>query len=201
MRVFLLNGSPRPEGDTQALLELLEHSFRAGGAEPELIHAARLLEDLDPPYCTHCSRACPGACYRGSALEAFFGRLAGADALVVASPVYFGTVATPLKAWWDFTRRLRSERTLLYTVGAALAVGASHFGGQETTIRAIHDMMLIQGMILVGDSSPDSVGHQGVGFEGPPGEDTRARSRLDHLARAVLAVAGATADLRRRPLT
>ncbi|MDQ7793984.1 MAG: flavodoxin family protein [bacterium] len=196
MRIFLVNGSPRITGDTNALLAGLDRSFQDQGERPRLVHAVTLLEGLTTPYCVNCSTRCEGTCYRGSGLEAFFDDLAGADALVVASPVHFGTVAAPLKGLWDLSRKLRLERGLLYTVGAALAVGAGHYGGQETTIRAIHDMMLIQGMILVGDSRRESVGHQGVGAES--GDDAPARSRLDHLAGAVLAVAGATTGLRRR---
>ena len=42
------------------------------------------------------------------------------------------------------------------------------FGGQETTIKAIHDLMLVQGLIIVGDGHRDfDSGHQGACAQRP----------------------------------
>ena len=196
MRAFLLNGSPRTDGSTSSLLDNLESRLVAREFEVEQFRAMDLLADVETPFCTHCTSDCQGACYRDTAVEDFFQRLPGADCLVAASPVYFGTVSAQLKALWDFGRKTRTERGLLYTVGAALAVGGGRFGGQETTIRAIHDMMSIQGMIITGDSSNSGIGHQGVAAQDPASEDANAEKRLRILAEALSDVSEATRDLR-----
>ncbi len=194
MQAILINGSCNQMGDTHKMLSIVEGHLAKDGADVELVHAAALLADLDPPYCTDCGDDCAGSCYAGTALEGFFSRLAGADIVIAGSPVYFGTVSAPLKGMWDLTRTLRKEKSLLYTVGAAMSVGGGRFGGQETTVRAIHDMMFIQGMIIVGDSNSESIGHQGVCAT--TGVDTAAEERLKVLSRAVIDVGAATMTLR-----
>jgi len=60
-----------------------------------------------------------------------FQKLAQADALIIGSPVYFGTVSAQLKGFWDKSRKLRTALALLNTVGAAVTTGGARFGGQE----------------------------------------------------------------------
>ncbi len=198
MRAYIINGSPRTQGGSAQLLDLAAEAFRARDFSVEQRSALDLLSALDTPFCTHCSPTCVGECYAQTAVEDFYRQLPEADCMLVASPVYFGTVSAELKALWDFGRRTRSDSGLLYTVGGALAVGGGRFGGQETTLRAIHDMMLIQGMIVVGDSSEAGIGHQGVAAQDPGAEDHNARKRLDILVDAMADVSRATRDLRRR---
>jgi multimeric flavodoxin WrbA len=127
-----------------------------------------------------------------------FDLLRRADGLILGSPVYFGTVAAPLKAFWDKTRRIRKELALLNVVGGAVAVGGSRFGGQETTLRAMHDMMLTQGMTLVGDGHfSGDAGHHGACAQQPAGDDHQVFERTRLLVQRVVEVARATADLRR----
>jgi multimeric flavodoxin WrbA len=76
-------------------------------------------------------------------------------------------------------------------------VGGSRYGGQETTLRALHDIMLIHGMIVVGDGFADAdCGHHGVCAHRPAVEDEAAHKRCDILARRVVEVCRATASLR-----
>lgn len=196
MRAILLNGSPRKDGNTRYLLDLLESQLRERGVSTRVVDVYSVLSDLDVPFCTACASVCTGACYEDTRLESLFSEMEGVDILVAGSPVYFGTVSAPLKSLWDMTRRLRSSGGLLYTVGAAVSVGGGRFGGQETTLRAVHDMMFIQGMVVVGDSAEGSVGHQGVCAAGPAAEDPLVQERLEALAEGLTAVAGSTRELR-----
>ncbi len=196
LRAILLNGSPREDGNTRYLLEALLSRLQERGVKTRLVDVYSVLSDLDVPFCTACASVCTGTCYEGTGLESLFSEMEGVDILVAGSPVYFGTVSAPLKSLWDMTRRLRSLEGLMYTVGAAIAVGGGRFGGQETTLRAVHDMMFIQGMVVVGDSAPGSVGHQGVCAAAPAEDDPGVQQRLDALAGGLTAVAGATRTLR-----
>jgi len=156
------------------------------------------MEKEEKPFCTGCETPCRGVCYQGTELEGVLERISEADGLLVASPVYFGNVSAQLKSFWDKTRRLRREKRLLNIVGGALSVGASRFGGQETALRAIHSMMLIQGMILVGDSHEKSPGHHGACAFQPAEEDGFAQKRAAMLGRRVAEVCRVTASLRKR---
>lgn len=197
MRIALVNGSPREDKNTSRLLEEARAVLGDMGVETVTITPHESLADLQVPYCTHCTPSCRGECWEGTAVEQDFRVLSEVDGMIVGCPVYFGTVTAPLKGFWDMTRKLRSQQGLLYTVGGALSVGGGRFGGQETTIRAIHDMMLVQGMIVVGDSCPESPGHSGACAQAPARDDVSGLKGARALARAVAEVSKATQGLRR----
>ncbi len=199
MKIVLLNGSPRSDGNTQSMLNELEAhmlNYSADNTDIKIVQVSQLLEELDTPYCTACSNPCQGNCYEDTRLEKLITSLSEVDGLVAASPVYFGTVSAQLKSFWDLTRTVRGNESLLYTVGAAIAVGGGRFGGQETTLRAIHDMMFIHGMLLVGDSCTGNMGHQGPVAQQPFEKDDNAKTRLEVLAQSVVETAAATRRLR-----
>lgn len=197
MLIIGLNGSPRADGNTAFLLNLALKKARTEGAKTELIHVAAILASQKNPFCRACASPCPGTCYHGSELERAYGQLAEADGIIFGSPVYFGTVSAQLKAFWDKTRKLRSDQALINTVGAAVTVGAARFGGQETTLKALFDMMLVQGMIIIGDGHRSGdAGHQGGCAQQPAVEDENAAKRVLLLARRMVEVARATTELR-----
>ena len=72
--------------------------------------------------------------------------------LILATPVYFGTMTAQAKAFLDRCVVFRRNGTMLRDkIGGVIAVGGFRHGGQETTIHAVHAAMLIQDMIIVGD--------------------------------------------------
>ena len=78
-----------------------------------------------------------------------------------------------------------------------MTTGGARFGGQETTLRALHDMMLVQGMILVGDGHASAdAGYHGCGSQAPASGDANAVMRLEILTHRVVEVARATSVLR-----
>lgn len=197
MLVIGLNGSPNKNGNTAFLLNAAGETVREMGAEFELIQASEALKGVRLSFCSACSSPCTGVCYQNKKLAKVFERLRQAEAVILGSPVYFGTVSGQMKAFWDKTRLLRTEKALLNVVGGAIAVGSARFGGQETTIRALQDIMLVHGMTVVGDGYwEDDCGHQGAAAQRPASEDENAVKRARILARRVVEVAGATQILR-----
>ncbi len=85
--------------------------------------------------------------------------------IIAGSPVYFGVLATELKRVFDDFVGVR--RKMENKIGAAFATGGHPTGGKETTIISIIQIMLIYGMIIVGDPM-DASGHYGVGCVGAP---------------------------------
>ncbi len=78
-----------------------------------------------------------------------------------------------------------------------MTVGGSKYGGQETTMRAIHDVMFIHGMTIIGDGQVGwDAGHHGVCAQRPANEDGFALGRADILARRMVEVCTATKSLR-----
>ena len=197
MLIVGINGSPNINGNTKDMLRTVLDKVEELGARTALVDCAEVLGSCPQPFCTACATPCPETCYTGTAVEEAFKLLKQADGLVVGSPVYFGTVSAQLKAFFDKARKIRADRDLYNTVGAALAVGASRFGGQETTLRAIHDIMMVQGMLVVGDGyRQDDCGHQGVGAQRPVQTDENAKKRAEILAKRLVEVCGATISLR-----
>lgn len=199
MLIIGINGSPNKEENTALLLGKALDAAAAEGARTELLHVVDALDGLAKPFCDTCSNPCEGACTRSNNIGISYDQLRKADGLIIASPVYFGIVSAQLKAFWDKSRVLRKERALVNVIGAALAVGGSRFGGQETTLRAIHDIMLVQGMTVVGDGHFDAdAGHQGACAHRPAMTDDNAIKRAEIIGRRVAEVARATSVLRRR---
>ena len=93
--VLGINGSPRKAWNTATLLEKALEGAASVGARTELVH----LYDLDFTGCTSCF-ACKlkggksyGRCAVRDELSPVLDRVREADALVLGSPIYFGTAA------------------------------------------------------------------------------------------------------------
>jgi multimeric flavodoxin WrbA len=187
MLVVGVNGSPQRAGNTYMLLDAVLKRCAELGARTEIIHVMDALEEQEEPYCVACASPCPETCHTFQGLADAYDLLRDADALVVGSPVYFGTLSGQLKAFWDKSRNLRGEKALVNKPGGAVAVGAGRFGGQETTIRAIQDIMFVHGMRVIGDGSmATGPGHQGVAAQRPADEDQAALERARALAEGLV---------------
>lgn len=197
MLFVALNGSPNKEGNTAVMIRKACDIFESLGAETVFIQVSEVMSHIRQPFCLACSNPCSGRCYAGTVLEETYNLLARADGIIMGSPVYFCTVSSLMKAFWDKTRRLRTDKALLNTVGGALSVGGSRFGGQETTLRALHDIMLCHGMLVVGDGyHEDDCGHLGACAQKPSAEDADGLKRAAILARRLYQTAEATRGLR-----
>ncbi|ADN37263.1 NADPH-dependent FMN reductase [Methanolacinia petrolearia DSM 11571] len=103
MKVIAVNGSPRKNWNTATLLKNALEGAASNGAETELVH----LYDLDYTGCTSCF-ACKlksgksyGRCAINDELESVLEKIAGVDALVIGSPVYFGDVTGAMRSFLE----------------------------------------------------------------------------------------------------
>jgi NAD(P)H dehydrogenase (quinone) len=72
------------------------------------------------------------------------------DAIIIGCPTRYGRMAAQMAQFWDQTGGLWARGALIGKVGSGFTSTASQHGGQETTLMAMHTMMLHQGMVLVG---------------------------------------------------
>lgn len=107
-----------------------------------------------------------------------------ADGLIAGSPVYFGSMAAPLKAVFDEFVSVRTK--MENKVGAAFATAGDPTGGKETTMLAIIQAFLIYGMVIVGDPL-SATGHYGTACVGAP--DVKAIDNGAKLGRRVAEMA------------
>ncbi|MDD2372001.1 MAG: flavodoxin family protein [Syntrophomonadaceae bacterium] len=197
--IVAINGSPNSEGNTSFLLQQALDECATQGADTEVLYCREIFKDQRNPFCVACSSPCTGKCYKNKELANAYELISRADGLILGSPVYFGTVSAQLKTFFDKSRALRTEKKLLNVVGGAITCGASRFGGQETTIRAMHDIMLVHGMIIVGDGyGEDDCGHMGAAAQRPAEEDDNAIQRSRIMGKRIFEVARATTRLRKR---
>ena len=103
MEVLALNGSPRKTWNTATLLNKALEGAASQGAETELIH----LYDLEYKGCRSCF-ACKtkggksyGKCAVKDELQPILRKVEEADAIILGSPIYWGTVSGEMRSFME----------------------------------------------------------------------------------------------------
>ena len=103
MKIIAINGSPRKKWNTATLLEKAAQGAASLGAEVELVH----LYDLDYRGCISCF-ACKttggpsyGKCAVKDGLTPLLEKIARIDALILGSPIYYGTVTGEMRSFME----------------------------------------------------------------------------------------------------
>ena len=103
MKVLAFNGSPRKTWNTATLLHKALEGAASREAETELIH----LYDLDYKGCRSCF-ACKtkegksyGKCAVKDDLQPILRKVEEADAIILGSPIYFGTVTGAMRSFME----------------------------------------------------------------------------------------------------
>ncbi len=151
MKILGISGSPTKGNNEKAIDYALEKAKKKG-FDIEKVSLAK--KDIKGCIACDMCRKEKGKCSIKDIMEEIRPKLIEADAIIVASPVYFGSVSSQIKALFDRTLTLRRDDFKLKNkIGAAIAIGRSRNGGQEFTIQAIHNWIHIHGMIVVGDNN------------------------------------------------
>lgn len=82
--------------------------------------------------------------------------LLGYDGIIIGSPTYYGLMAAEVKSLLD--KSVKHHGKLDGKVGGAFASSANIGGGNETTVLAILEALMIHGMTICGDSKWDHYG-------------------------------------------
>ena len=140
MKILLLNGSPRPNGNTAAALDEMEAVFAAEGLETERVQVGnRVIRG-----CIACGKCAElGRCVFDDLVNELAPKLEACDGLVVGSPVYYASANATLVAL--LTRLFYStpfDKTM--KVGAAVAVARR--GGVSATYDELNKYFAISGM-------------------------------------------------------
>ena len=160
MKVLGICGSPRKNANTETALREALKVIEKQGIETELITlAGKKIE-----FCTHCNICKTDPCPIKDDVPEILEKMSLSDAIIIASPTYFGNVTAQLKALMDRTLPLRRQGMKLRNkIGGAIAIGASRNGGQEHVCSAIHNFMLLHEMVVVSDTITAHFGGIAVG--------------------------------------
>jgi len=99
-RILVLKGSPREKGNSSTLADQVAAGATASGASVEsfLLHAM----DIKPcDACEACHKTGDGECVISDDMQILYPKLRDADAIVVASPIYWFTMSAQTKLCMD----------------------------------------------------------------------------------------------------
>ena len=140
MKVLMLNGSPRANGNTAIALHEMEQIFQQNGIETEILH----IGNKDIRGCVAC-RSCEktGKCVFDDLVNETAPKLETCDGLVVGSPVYYASANATLVA---FLTRLFYSTHFDKTMKVGAAVVAARRGGLSATFDELNKFFTICGM-------------------------------------------------------
>ena len=151
MNVLMLNGSPRPQGNTSIALREMEQIFHAEGVETELVQVG----NRDIRGCVACGGCAKlGRCVFDDIVNELAPKFEASDGLVIGSPVYYASANATLVAL--LTRLFYStpfDKSM--KVGASVVVARR--GGLSATFDELNKFFTISGMPVASSQYWNSV--------------------------------------------
>lgn len=174
MKVLMINGSPRAEGNTALALREMISVFDRQGAETEVVQVGQ----LDVRGCVACGFCKKnGRCVFNDIVNQLAPKFEACDGLVAATPVYYASANATLVAVLD---RLFYSTPFDKTMKVGAAVAAARRGGLSSTFDELNKYFTICGM-------PVASGQYWNGIHGrEPGQaegDAEGRQMMRTLAR------------------
>lgn len=140
MKILMLNGSPRPNGNTALALKEMEGVFAAEGMETALIQVG----NRDIRSCVACGRCGElGRCVFDDLVNEIAPKFQTCDGLVVGSPVYYASANATLVA---LLTRLFYSTPFDKTMKVGASVLAARRGGLTAAFDELNKFFTISGM-------------------------------------------------------
>lgn len=146
MKVLIINGSPKPNGNTFIALDEVGKSLESEGVDTEIVHVG------SKPIrgCLACGQ-CSGLkeCVTHDLVNEVLVKFKEADGLIVGSPVYYASPAGTLVSFLDrLFYASKFDKTM--KVGASVAVARR--GGTTATFDVLNKYFTISNMPIVSSS-------------------------------------------------
>ena len=151
MKVLMINGSPRANGNTAAALGEMEKIFAQEGLETEVLH----IGNQAIRGCIGCGQCAEmGRCVFDDAVNQAAPKFEACDGLVVGSPVYYASANATLVA---FLTRLFYSTPFDKRMKVGAAVAAARRGGLSATFDELNKFFTISGMPVASSQYWNSV--------------------------------------------
>jgi multimeric flavodoxin WrbA len=154
-KVLVVIGSPRKEGNSATLAKQVAAGAEASGAAAEIFY----LHDMNIQPCTACD-ACrqetDGGCVLDDDMQPLYPKLREADALVIASPVYWFTVSAQTKLFMDRWYALGGHQEYAAFAGKRIGIVLAYgdhdpfVSGAVNALRTFQDAFNYVGANIVG---------------------------------------------------
>ncbi len=151
MKVLMINGSPKANGNTAAALGEMEKIFAQEGVETEILH----IGNQAIRGCIGCGQCAEkGRCVFDDAVNQAAAKFEACDGLVVGSPVYYASANATLVA---FLTRLFYSTPFDKRMKVGAAVVAARRGGLSATFDELNKFFTISGMPVASSQYWNSV--------------------------------------------
>ncbi len=151
MKVLIINGSPRKDGNTSVALNEMTKVFEEQGIDAEVVQ----IGNKDVRGCIACgSCATKGKCVFDDVVNELAPKFEEADGLVVASPVYYASANATLIACLD---RLFYSTGFDKTMKVGASVVVARRGGLSATFDELNKYFTISGMPVASSQYWNSV--------------------------------------------
>ena len=143
LKVLILNGSPRVDGNTSIALRELQKEFEANDVETEIVQIGReVIRGCIA--CNYCAKH--GKCMFSDIVNQLAPKFEAADGLIVASPVYYASANATLIACLD---RLFFNTPFDKTMKVGASVVCSRRSGCTATFDELNKYFTISNMPVV----------------------------------------------------
>lgn len=140
MKILMINGSPRANGNTAIALNEMKKVFEENGIETEILHVG----NKDIRGCIACGGCFKsGKCVFDDVVNEAAAKFEECDGLVVGSPVYYASANATLVAFLD---RLFYSTRFDKTMKVGACVVAARRGGLSSTFDQLNKYFTITGM-------------------------------------------------------
>ncbi len=157
MKVLIINGSPRVNGNTSVALREMEAQFAKNGIETETIQVG----NKNIRGCIACGKCAEkGKCVFDDAVNEIAPKFEASDGLVVASPVYYASANATLIALLD---RLFYSTGFDKTMKVGASVVVARRGGCSATYDELNKYFTISGMPVASSCYWNSLHGRGKG--------------------------------------
>ena len=136
MKILVLNGSPRPKGNTTALSAAFAEGATGAGHEVEVANVGRM-KFGGCLGCEYCHKAGNGVCVQKDEMAELLPKLKEAEMVVLASPIYY----------WSFSGQLQAAISRFYAIGKptakkyAMLLSSGSPGVYDAPVSQYHSMV------------------------------------------------------------
>ena len=174
MKVLIINGSPRLNGNTTIAVNEMIHVFKQEGIETECVQVG----NKDVRGCIACGKCAQlGRCAFDDVVNELASKFAQADGLVVASPVYYASANATLVAILD---RLFYSTAFDKTMKVGVSVVCARRGGCSATFDELNKYFTISNMPIASSQYWNSIHGRA---QGEAGLDEEGKQTMRTLAR------------------